>query len=295
MRLNWILFLTSLSAFAQGDPKLFDYNAETAFDFKESAPKARDGALVYDASFISPKGGRVPCYVVAPARKGKYAGIVWQHGGGENRQWFLPDAVELARTGAAVSILLDAPFERSAENAGPQDQDEALRARNQLIQVAVDARRAIDVLSARPDVDVERIGYVGQSFGAMMGATLAGIEKRFRVYVLDSGMEGFARHYRESPVMAEMRAGLGQARLERMLAAVSPLDNIHYIGQATVPLLFQAARFDPGVPEQHTYDFFSLAGSPVKELKWYDSGHHLNHPQASADRIAWLKKYLKVK
>ena len=303
MRLSCGFLLIAMSLLGQappkdesaGDSKIFEYNADTAFDFREGTMKTREGVTVYDASFISPKGGRVPCYVVAPVRKGKYAGIVWQHGGGQNRQWFLPDALELARSGGAVSILLDAPFERSADMLGPQSQDEARRAYDQLLQVAVDVRRAIDVLAVRPDVDPERIGYVGLSFGAMMGASLAGVETRFKTYVLDVGMEGFVRHYRESPVMAGMRASLGPQRMERMLAAVGPLDNIHYIAKATAPMLFQAARYDLGVPEQHTYDFFAAAGSPQKELRWYDSGHNLNDPQAYADRVAWLKKYLKIK
>lgn len=301
MQLSWWLALGALSVMAVAqekplaDPSIFDYDKETAFDFREGAMKTREGVTVYDASFISPKGGRVPCYVVAPVKKGKYAGIVWQHGGGQNRQWFLPDAIDLARNGGAVSILLDAPFERSPDNLGPQAQDEARRAYDQLVQVAVDVRRAVDVLSARPDVDAERIGYVGLSFGAMMGATLSGFETRIKAYVLDSGMEGFARHYKESPVMAQMRASLGEARLGRMIDIVKPLDNIHYIGRATAPMLFQAGRFDVGVPEKHTYDFFAAAGTSQKELKWYDCGHFLNDPQAAADRSAWLKKQLKLK
>ena len=74
---------------------------------------------------------------------------------------------------------------------------------------------------------------------------------------------------------------------------MSPIDAKNYIGAAKAPLLFQAARFDPGVSESDTRDYFALAPQP-KELKWYDSGHDLNDPQAFADRHAWLAKLLKL-
>ena len=292
--LGWITVLAAASLLAQGNAALFDYDASQPTGYKETLLKTQDGIVIYDASYDSPKGGRVPCYVVAPSKKGKYAGIVWQHGGGQDRQWFLPDAIDLARAGA-VSILIDSPFNRPKDMAAVFPDDAAGMQRAQLIQVAVDVRRALDVLSALPGVDSERTGYVGLSFGAMMGATLAGFETRFRTYVLDVGLEGFARHYRESPVMADTRARLSKEEFEKLIEAVSPLDARNFVGKATVPLLFQAARFDRGVPEEHTYDFFAMAGSQKKELKWYNSGHMLNDPEAAADRAAWLKKQLKMK
>lgn len=294
MRLSILTLIAVTPLFAQGDASLFDYDAKQPTGYKESLIRTREGVSIYDASYDSPKGGRVPCYVVAPAKKGKYAAIVWQHGGGQNRQWFLPDAIELARSGA-VSILLDAPFERPKTMAATLPNDEGAAQRAQLVQVAVDARRAVDVLSEMQAVDAERIGYVGLSFGAMMGGTVAGFETRFRAYVLDSGLEGFARHYRESPLFGDMRERMGKDNLEKLVSALAPLDARNFIGKATAPMLFQAARYDWGVPEEHTYDFFAMAGSSKKELKWYDSGHMLNAPEASADRIAWLKKQLKIK
>ena len=295
MRVSRAVLVLIPACFAQGDPRLFDYDASAPVGYQETLLKTEGGVKVYDASFASPTGGRVPCYVVAPARKGKFAGIVWQHGGGQNRQWFLPDAIELAAAGA-VSVLMDSPYNRPASIGAKLPDDPAERHRAQLIQVAVDARRAIDLLAAREDVDAERIGYAGLSFGAMMGATLAGFETRFKAYVLDAGLEGFVRHYRESPhpEIAAMRTSMAKDAFERLIAAVGPLDAIHYVGRSTAPLLFQAARFDEGVPPQHTYDFFAAAGGK-KELRWYNSGHSLNDPRASADRVAWLRKHLKIR
>lgn len=233
-------------------------------------------------------------YTVVPDRKGRFAGMVWQHGGGQSRNWFLPDAIALARAGA-VSILMNAPENRPPEMRGPDPKDNAESFQQEMIQVAVDARRAYDVLAARSDVDPGRIGYAGLSFGAMMGGSLAGTDRRFRTFVLICGLEGFIRHFRFSPHpgIARMRDSMKPEDFKRLLAAAEPIDARNYIGRASVPLLFQAARFDPGVTESDSKDYFAMAPEP-KQLKWYDSGHDLNDPEAFADRQAWLRDKLRL-
>lgn len=272
----------------------FAYNRSSPLDYKETLISSHDGVRIYDSSYASPKGGRVRAFTVAPDRNGQFAGIVWQHGGGQFRSWFLPDAIELAKAGA-VSILMDAPENRPPAMRGPISKDGIENERNELVQVVVDASRAYDVLTARQDVDPSRIGYVGLSFGAMMGGSLAGTDKRFRTFVLICGLEGFVRHFTLSqhPSIVQMRSSMKVDDFKRLLAAMEPIDAKNFIGRSSVPLLFQAARFDLGVSESDTRDYFAIAGEP-KELKWYDSGHDLNDPQAFVDRQSWLRMYLNI-
>ena len=179
----------------------------------------------------------------------------------------------------------------------PASKDDVENFQHEMIQVAVDARRAYDILAGRTEVDKDRIGYAGLSFGAMMGGSLAGTDHRFKTFVLICGLEGFVRHYRFSqhPGIVQFRNSLKPDEFEKLLAAAEPLDAKNFIGKSSPrPLLFQAARFDPGVSESDTRDYFALAGEP-KELKWYDSGHDLNDPQAFADRQAWFRKHLSIK
>jgi hypothetical protein len=126
----------------------FAYDPSAPLDYKETVISSRDGVRIYDSSYASPKGGRVRAYTVAPDRGGRFAGIVWQHGGGQYRNWFLPDAVALAKAGA-VSILMDAPQNRPPAMRGPISKDGIESERNELVQVVVDARRAYDVVAAR--------------------------------------------------------------------------------------------------------------------------------------------------
>jgi cephalosporin-C deacetylase-like acetyl esterase len=290
-----LLTILAVGLHAQETRNWFGYDQSAPLDYKEALISTRDGVRIYDSSYASPKGGRARAYTVVPDRKGHFAGIVWQHGGGQSRNWFLPDAVALAKAGA-VSILMDAPENRPAEMRGPVPQDEIEAEQGEMIQVVVDARRAYDVLAARSDVDASRIGYVGLSFGAMMGGSLAGTDTRFRTFVMICGLEGFGRHFSVSqhPSIVSMRNSMKPEDFKRLLAAMEPIDAKNFVGKSSVPLLFQAARFDPGVSESDTRDYFALAGKP-KELKWYDSGHDLNDPQAFADRQAWLRKYLIIK
>ena len=67
---------------------------------------------MYDLTYASPKGGRVTAYLVAPAGKGPFAGLVFGHWGPGNRTEFLPEATLYARAGAA-SLLVDYPWVRS--------------------------------------------------------------------------------------------------------------------------------------------------------------------------------------
>jgi cephalosporin-C deacetylase-like acetyl esterase len=279
---------------AQAGKDWFAYDAAAPLDYRESLISTRDGVRVYDSSYASPIGGRVRAYTVGPVAPGKYAGIVWQHGGGQYRNWFLPDAIALAKAGV-VSILMDAPSNRPPEMRAPEPKNEIEGDRHSMIQVVVDSRRAYDVLAARPDVDPKRIAYVGLSFGAMMGGSLAGADHRFATFVLICGLEGFVRHYSTSrhPAIVGFRSRFKGDDFREFLGVMAPIDAQNFIGKTTAPLLFQAARFDIGVTESDTNDYFAMAPQP-KELKWYDSGHDLNDPQAFADRQAWLRKHLKL-
>jgi fermentation-respiration switch protein FrsA (DUF1100 family) len=128
-----------------------------------------------------------------------------------------------------------------------------------------------------------------------MGGSLAGADHRFATFVLICGLEGFVRHYSTSrhPAIVGFRSRFKGDDFREFLGVMAPIDAQNFIGKTTAPLLFQAARFDIGVTESDTNDYFAMAPQP-KELKWYDSGHDLNDPQAFADRQAWLRKHLKL-
>jgi dipeptidyl aminopeptidase/acylaminoacyl peptidase len=88
--------------------RLYDYDPKQPLDSKETLLYDRDGAKVYDISYASPKGGRVTAYLVMPAGRGPFAGLVFGHWGPGNRTEFLAEAMLYAEAGAA-SLLVDYP------------------------------------------------------------------------------------------------------------------------------------------------------------------------------------------
>src|SRR5215469_10565616 len=102
--------LAALSSvdFAQPRPS-FEYDRTKPLDIRESGVRTIDGAAVHDITYASPKGGRVPAYLVVPGSGGKHPGIVFLHWGYGDRGSFLPEAVVYAKSGAE-SLLVDGTF-----------------------------------------------------------------------------------------------------------------------------------------------------------------------------------------
>jgi len=189
--LSAILLAAVLPLFAQDTDVLrhFDYDQKASLDLREVGVEHRGNVAVHDISYASPKGGRVPAYLVVPSGTGPFAAVIWGHwywgnSAMRNRKEFLDEAVALAPTGV-VSLLTDGPVARPGhvEDPNPLNQQEA----TDLIQQIVDMRRGADLLLARPDVDAKRLAYVGHSYNASVGGFLSGIDKRFVAFVLMAG------------------------------------------------------------------------------------------------------------
>jgi dienelactone hydrolase len=255
---------------------LFDYDQTAKVDMREAHVVATGDYLIHDISYESPKGGWVAAYLVTPPGAGPFAGIIFLHPGGGDRSWFLDEAKQLAKRGA-ISLLIDDNFSPKGEAA---DQD-------RLIRIIVDVRRAIDLLTARSDIDPRRIGFVGHSYGANLGGVLAGVEHRIAAYVL---MSGNARMSQDLFGLFNWKPG----EEARYLQFMAQLDGIHFIGHAApAALLFQNARHDVLNVEQDVLDFQQTASAP-KTIRWYDAYHQLNE-EAAQDRADWLSKQLKLR
>ena len=274
---------------------LFDYDQQAPLDLQEvSVVEHRDGITQLDITYASPRGGRVPATLVVPDGPGPFAGLIFQHGccgpgGFSARRQFVATAVSFARTGAVV-LLIDAPFARP-ENIGRDPITFTEQDRNDQIQLIVDLRRGVDLLTARGDVDQTRIAYVGISYGAGMGGLLAGVEKRVKAYVLAVGAGGLIDHFCDKtrkPYFCPVEPLTLELRRERWLKAMEPIEPIHFVGHAApAALFFQNARHDTSVEEGDALRY-QQAGSEPKRVKWYDSGHDLP-TEAILDQVEWLQ------
>lgn len=275
MRLAALLAL-ALALGAQ-EPKLPDisYDPKLPLAFRQSLVKDLRGAQLFDISYDSPRGGRVTAYAVVPPGVAHPAGIVWQHWGQGDRSTFLPDAIAMARRGAA-SILVNWPTTRS-DPPKPNTAQEALAV---WLQGAVDLRRAADALVEQYGVPPSRLAYVGHSTGATLGGVMAVGERRFRALVLMGGYASISSTFPES----NQQAG----------ETFAAIDAERFLGRAApAALLIQLARFDRFVTEEQANRYAKAASEP-KIVKWYDCGHEFNDPQSAADRQDWLARQLSL-
>src|SRR5437764_1039298 len=179
-----LLFTAVLASFGvvHYEPQRFRYDSKAPLDVREVGTDHRGGATIHDISYLSPKGGRVPAYLVVPDRKGPFAAIIWGHwywrnSEMRNRKEFLDEAVALAPSGV-VSLLTDGPIARPGhvEDKTPLNEQQV----TDMVQQILDMRRGADLLLARKDVDPKRLAYVGHSYDATVGGFIGGIRKRLK-------------------------------------------------------------------------------------------------------------------
>ncbi len=204
-----------------------------------------------------------------------------------NKDNFLPEAKTLAKMGA-LTLLVDAPW--ASKDFGLHISQMVPGAiRDMYIQAIADFRRGIDLIDSQMDTNLNCIGYVGHSFGALLGGILAGVERRIKAYVLMAGVGSFT-----DIALANM-PNLNGAALEEFRKAFEPIDPVHYVGHAAPSeLFFQFGSDDIFFPNQKFLKYY-IAGSQPKTIKWYNADHYGLNEKGCLDRIAWLKAQLSLK
>ncbi len=270
--------------------KVFAYDPQAPLDIQEVSRRREEGVTIIDLTYASPMGGRVPATLVIPDGAGPFAGMLYQHGMPSTRQPMIPAAVNYARMGAVV-LLIDAPFARRPNgmyaSVTMTEQD-----RREQIQLIVDLRRGIDLLLSRPEVDPERLAYVGISYGGAMGGLLAGVEDRLKAYVLQVGDGGLVTHFTGPEDRAAWLARPEDER-QQWVAWMWPIEPIHYVRCASpAALLFQNGTLDALVPPADGLRY-QEAGSEPKTVCWYRASHALD-AAAYHHQAEWLSKMIGI-
>jgi dienelactone hydrolase len=297
MTLLLSVLLTAPLLFAEDADMLrhFEYDQKAALDIREAGVEHRGDVAIHDISYASPKGGRVPAYLVVPSGKGPFAAVIWGHWYWENsamrnRKEFLDEAVALAPAGV-VSLLTDGPVARAGhlEDSTPLNEQEA----TDLLQQIVDMRRGADLLLARPDVDPKRLGYVGHSYNASVGGFLSGIDKRFSLFVLMAGGLSDESDIKTKEVQ-EYRQKIGAERFDEFQAKYGWLDPGKFVSHAAPAFVFlQYATQERFLTPDRVRGYATNVSEP-KRLEFYDAPHALN-AAARRDRIAFLTEQFQLK
>ena len=236
--------------------RLFQYDRSLPFDVREAGVDEEGVAAVHDFSYLLGSGKRMRAFLVLPRGNGPFGAVMFLPGGLGGPGEFLPEALDLAGSGIA-SLLISEP------ELNPYPVTDAEAVTNIIFEMR-ELRRALDLLASRPEVDAERLGLVGVSFGAVRAATFAGIEGgRLRIAVLMSTPPSY-----DVPAMA-------------------PFDPIAWVPHVSPAALFiQEGTQDQWFTHDEAESLIAAAREP-KKLVWYQADHGLNE-DADDDRRGWL-------
>jgi len=287
----------ALRLFAQDADLLlhFDYDRKAPLDIEEIGVEHRGAVTIHDISYASPKGGRVPAYLVVPEGKRPFAAVIWGHWYMQgsaflNRKEFLDEAVALAPAGV-VSLLPDGPIARPGYKEDNSDLNE--KAITDRVQAIVDMRRGADLLLARSDVDRKRLAYVGHSYNAETGAFLSGIDRRFKAFVLMAGTMSDEVTLKAKEIQ-DYRQKVGPEKFDAFIAKYSWLDQGKYVSHAAPSVVFlQYASREQFLTPERDKEYAAVVSEP-KRYKLYDAPHALN-AEARRDRIAFLVEQLQLR
>jgi len=135
-----------------------------------------------------------------------------------------------------------------------------------------------------PNVDGKRIGYVGWSAGARLGAVVAASEPRIKAFVLVSaGADPLSAFVAHAPPGAH-------ERVRRVLGSVDPLRYIAWAQPGS--LLLEDGHRDEVVPQSALLNVIRAA-PPHTSVRWYDASHALNQ-KAYSDAFDWLATKLPI-
>lgn len=275
------------TARAQGTsgPDSFDVLA-SLFSYDVATPlNARSIQRLDSAAFVREKivfdgwrGSRVPALLATPKDGAARHPLVvlvdglggwkerWWQGTSWNRGRILIDS--LLAAGFAVAMA-DAPAsgERTFENDFVTAESfvrDMPRWRDMGIQTAIEQRRLIDYMVARPDIDSTRIGMLGLSHGGMMTFALAAVDGRVRAAV----------------------AGL--TPMQRIPDVLMPQG---YAAHVRIPFLVMAGTSDAWYARGQVEDTYRMIGAADKRLIWYEVGHRVPEEYAG-EATRWFRRVL---
>jgi dienelactone hydrolase len=272
----------------------FDYDQTASLEVKQIGVEQRGHATVYDITYVSPKGGAVPAYLVVPKGKGPFPAVIWGHWYWENspmrnRKEFLDEAVAL--TGAdVISLLPDGPIARPGHVTTKEPLNE--QQITDMVEAVVDLRRGADLLLARGDVDAKRLAFVGHSYHASAGAILSGVDRRFKAFVLMAGSLSDEVDLR-SKEEQEHRLKVGPQRYDAFIRKYAWVDPGKYASHAAPAFVFLQYGKEKYFTPERIHEYEKIVSEP-KRLAIYDAPHALN-ADARRDRIQFLTEQLKLR
>jgi dipeptidyl aminopeptidase/acylaminoacyl peptidase len=167
---------------------------------------------------------------------------------------------------------------------------------------AQDLLAAVDVAAARADVDGEKVGVTGESYGGWMTNWLISTETRFSAAVAQNSISDMRSEYltTEDPPGFDWDMGGPPWAFPERYEHQSPVSRVERI---RTPLLLVHSELDQNCPvnqSEQLYSALQLLGREVAFLRIIGEGHLINlvgRPSSRLARIratdAWFRRHLR--
>ncbi|MEP7376434.1 MAG: SUMF1/EgtB/PvdO family nonheme iron enzyme [Chitinophagaceae bacterium] len=150
--------------------------------------------------------------------------------------------------------------------------DETVFYRDHMVMWRKDLGRTIDYLETRKDMQADKVGFLGWSWGGFIGGIIPAIEKRIKAVVLNVG-------------------GMN------MNKSLPEVDQINFLPRVKQPVLMVNGKYDMFCPvETSQTPMFNFLGTPKenKKIIIYDAGHLVPRTEFVKETLQWFDKYLGV-
>ena len=145
------------------------------------------------------------------------------------------------------------------------------------------ATAAIDYLSTRPEIDMDKIGVSGYSFGSYWGMEMAAADKRIKAVgtaaacygPMTSIFEEDSPHFKQ--VFMYMAGYEDEEAFDRMADQMN-LNNV--AGKVTCPCLIVSGEYDPLAPLETVIDVFDMVPGPKELWVVEDEFHTPRHGES---------------
>lgn len=220
---------------------------------------------------------RLQLYIYLPKNsKGPYEPIVFFPGSGDiYTRKYDPASFEerigfIVKSGRAlIRPIYKGTFERF-DDLHSDLQEETVFYKDHVIMWCKEISRTIDYLETRKDIQADKIGYLGWSWGGFMGGIIPAVETRIKAIVLNVGG-------------MEMHKALPEA------------DQINFLPRIKQPILMLNGKHDMFFPvETSLKPMFQFLGTPKenKKLIIFDSGHLVPRSDFVRESLQWFDTHL---
>jgi len=271
------------------DPNFYDYDQAAPFPVTEKPCGAENGVQITQITYPSivqtqyVVNNTVTAYLFLPPGPGPHPAMVVLHewNPSTTRSGFL-----LCRAIARANVAALMVVEPYSLNRAPRDAD-AGDARilsgnvphmvGALRQAVLDARRGLDYLAKRPDVDPTRMGIAGISLGGILSGVVAGVDPRVKVVLTLVGGSDFAKGFWDGILTRQYQRDIRRSgyTYDTYEAALAPINADNWLPQRHFNpenVLMINGRYDvvvqPSGAKALAQDFSGT------HIVWLNSGHY---------------------